>query len=250
MKKQLDILVRIQEIETESRRLQTVINEAPSSLESLDDEFKTAHQAVTEGEAELEVLRKRYRDYESKERMNAPRIHKSKEQLRTVKNNKEYQALLKEIEEFKEKRSLVEDVMLECLEQIDVAEESIEEKRKEYELHSERIKAKGDSIRETAERAENKLAALEKDRSRLEEEADPHLLEKLFWVMNRQPDRLAIVPLTNSVCGGCNMNIPPQLYNEAQRNDELRFCPLCERIIFWRKPDPEPEPPGKEKKKK
>ncbi|MCP4690635.1 MAG: hypothetical protein GY859_21460, partial [Desulfobacterales bacterium] len=94
MKKQLDILVKIQEIETESRRLQTVIKEAPSSLEALDDEYKTAKQAVTDAETELEALKKRYREYESEEKANAPRIQKSRNQLRTVKNNKEYQALL------------------------------------------------------------------------------------------------------------------------------------------------------------
>ncbi|MCP4694171.1 MAG: hypothetical protein GY859_39415, partial [Desulfobacterales bacterium] len=193
-------------------------------------------------------LKKRYREYESEEKANAPRIQKSRNQLRTVKNNKEYQALLKEIEEFQVKHSRFEDLMLECLEQIDGAEESVEEKRKEYAERSERITAKGESIREKAERAEKKLAALDKELKSLEASSEPQIFKKFNLVKGQQPDRMAIVPVQNAVCGGCNMNIPPQLYNELQRNDEMRFCPLCQRIIFWRKP--EPEPPAEEEKRK
>ena len=49
----------------------------------------------------------------------------------------------------------------------------------------------------------------------------------------KQGDGIAIVDVKNAVCQGCNMNIPPQMYNELQRDISLKYCPSCERIIFW-----------------
>jgi hypothetical protein len=44
-----------------------------------------------------------------------------------------------------------------------------------------------------------------------------------------------IAPVLDSICLGCNMNIPPQMYNELQRFDSIKFCPHCQRIIYWGK---------------
>ena len=44
---------------------------------------------------------------------------------------------------------------------------------------------------------------------------------------------MAIVDVKMQVCQGCNMNIPPQMYNELQRGISLKYCPSCERIIYW-----------------
>ena len=38
----------------------------------------------------------------------------------------------------------------------------------------------------------------------------------------------------NGICQGCRMRVPPQLYNELQKHHEIRMCPNCHRIIFWR----------------
>jgi predicted nucleic acid-binding Zn-ribbon protein len=41
------------------------------------------------------------------------------------------------------------------------------------------------------------------------------------------------VPAVNSICNGCNVNIPPQMYNELQRCKSVKLCPNCQRIIYW-----------------
>ncbi len=57
-------------------------------------------------------------------------------------------------------------------------------------------------------------------------------------VKSQQPDERAIVQgVTDAVCQGCHMNIPPQMYNELQREDSLKMCPSCERIIYWQRID-------------
>jgi len=45
---------------------------------------------------------------------------------------------------------------------------------------------------------------------------------------------LAVVEVKDSVCMGCNMNIPPQLYVEVRKGEEIFTCPQCRRFLFFR----------------
>jgi predicted nucleic acid-binding Zn-ribbon protein len=55
---------------------------------------------------------------------------------------------------------------------------------------------------------------------------------------------LAMVPVKNGTCQGCNMNIPPQLFNTLQRGNSIEVCGNCNRIIYWDKlmEDPDGQP--------
>ncbi len=62
-----------------------------------------------------------------------------------------------------------------------------------------------------------------------------------------------MAPVSNGTCRGCNMNIPPQLFNVLQRGTSIETCPYCHRIIFWEElmkdPAAPPAPPPAEPKK-
>ncbi len=60
----------------------------------------------------------------------------------------------------------------------------------------------------------------------------PDLLRRYEMIKGRR-NGIAVVSARNSICSGCNMNLPPQLYNELQRSEELICCPNCNRIIYW-----------------
>jgi hypothetical protein len=58
-------------------------------------------------------------------------------------------------------------------------------------------------------------------------------LRKRYEMIKGARNGLAVVPVWKEVCGGCHMNIPPQLYIELQRSVDLLSCPNCNRIIYW-----------------
>ena len=66
---------------------------------------------------------------------------------------------------------------------------------------------------------------------------DAGLLNIFNQVKAKQDNLVAIVAVQDAVCQGCNMNIPPQVYNELLRYDSLRYCPSCFRIIYWQDQD-------------
>ena len=230
-KEQIDILVRLQKIELESNFINSQLGELPHRLEKIDEELRAFQGAIAEEENCLTELKKKYRTYESDAEMNLSRIKKSKEKLGAVKTNKEYQSSLKEIEDLEIINSKIEDDMIECLEKMDGIESEIDSKKKEYLQLSDRVKSEKDLLQQESDQAKESLARLNADRSSLTKTIDPELLKKYNMVKDLVGN-VAITAVKNAVCQGCNVNIPPQLYNELQRFETLMFCPHCQRIIY------------------
>jgi predicted nucleic acid-binding Zn-ribbon protein len=230
-KEQIDILVKLQKIELETSHINSQLTELPHRLEKIDEELRVFQEAIAEEENRLAELKKKYRTYESDAEMNLSRIKKSKEKLGSVKTNKEYQSSLKEIEDLEIINSKIEDNMIECLETMDGIESEIDSKKKEYSQLSDRVNAEKDLLQQESDQAKESLARLDADRSSLTKTIAPELLKKYNTVKDLV-GKVAITAVKNSVCQGCNVNIPPQLYNELQRFETLMFCPHCQRIIY------------------
>jgi len=231
MKEQIKVLVKLQHLDAESIRIKLTLNDVSKKLKHLDSSLEEIEQIIKDQESVLDGLKKQYRDYESDVKLNLAKINKSQEKLRSVKTNKEYQLLLKEIEDVKSKNSSIEDIMIECLDRMDEAEEIIATKKDEYLQCSDRIKSEKQSIEHDAEVDKKKLDELDMDRKNVSGLIDSQLF-KIYLVLKEQQEGLAVVSVKDAVCHGCNVNLPPQLYNELFRYDSLKFCPNCHRIIY------------------
>ncbi len=230
-KEQIEILVMLQKIELELILIKSQLSALPQKLEKIDEELQAAQRTIAEEKNRLNELKKKYRSHESDAEMNLSRIKKSKEKLKSVKSNKEYQSSLKEIENLEIIHSKIEDEMIECLEGIDDIETEIDTKNKQYAALNDRLNQERESLKQESEQAEKRLTQLNDDWSNLTKTTDPDLLKK-YNTVKEMVGSVAITAVKDAVCQGCNVNIPPQLYNELQRFDSLRFCPHCQRIIY------------------
>lgn len=237
IKEQIGILIRLQKIETEAGSIKSGLNAVTQRLEKLDDELREFEKNITDEESCATELKKKYRDYEADAQINLSALKKTQEKQRAVKTNKEYQSLLKEIEEKKTKNSEIEDQMLECLDRLDMIEEAIKTKKAEHELLSNRIRSEKEKIDREAKEGMLKLADLDSVWQDVAHRVEPNLLERYNILKGQQAGGLAVAPVRNATCYGCNVNLPPQLYNELHRWDDLKFCPNCQRIIYWDKSD-------------
>ena len=231
MKEQLAILVRHQRIELEKDAIRKILSIVPNRLGALDAEFaefETRLKAENEG---LDELKKTYRAHESEVRENLSKIKKSKERLNMVKTNKEYQAILKEIEDIEQKNSGIEDIMLEYLEKIEEKEKNLAGIRKQSVPLKEKIATEKETILQEQQVSEKRLAKLQADGEAISAKAQPDFWKNYLKVKERVGS-IAVASVSNAVCSGCNMNIPAQLYNELHRFDSIRYCPFCRRIIY------------------
>lgn len=233
LKEQTEILVKLQCIDSGKKRINDMLSRVDEKVGKLDRELDASRAIVERSEKTLAYLRKKYREIEAELNMNAPRIEKSKEKLRSVKNNKEYQSLLKEIEELKKQSSSMEDDMLECLEQIERSEASVKESEADFRSIEERIQQEREDVAQESQKGRLELDTLDVQWKEVSAAVAPEIM-KTFEKIRQMVGGMTIAPVIDAVCQACNMNIPPQLYNELQRFESIKYCPSCQRIIYWK----------------
>lgn len=233
MKEQIDNLVKLQGIETESNGIRSILSNVIQRLDSLSYRLNEFDRDTKDEELRLSELKKSYLLYKSDVEMNISQLKKSQERLASIKTNKEYQSLLKEIENFKTINSQIEDQMLECLEKMDDIERVLADRNNEYKKLSERVNKERQAIANEVEKNNKRLAELDTEWKKFSGKIDPQLL-KTYLMVRDKAGEIAVAPVKDAVCHGCNMNIPPQMYNDLQRCDSLKFCPSCQRIIYWK----------------
>jgi predicted nucleic acid-binding Zn-ribbon protein len=78
---------------------------------------------------------------------------------------------------------------------------------------------------------QSKIDALQVTRDKIAAGIRPDYLKRYGAIRMRRG--LAVATVRNGTCLGCNMNVPPQLFNTLQRGNTLETCPYCHRIVYW-----------------
>jgi uncharacterized protein len=234
MKDQIDILVSLQEIEIESSSVNSHLCSISKRVDLLNYSQNELKQRITDETVKMEEMRKQYRSHESDIKQNQVMIKRSQERLNSIKNNREYQALLKEIEELKRTNVATEELMIDFLNQIDDAEKRTVLMQEELQLLQNDILLEEQVVGSETVTAGKRLKELEQERQKLSGKIEADVLKLFQKVQSQQVRGNAVVPVQDAVCHGCYVNIPPQMYNELQRCDQLRMCPNCQRIIYWK----------------
>jgi len=234
-KEQIASLVKLQQIEIETSSIKMKLNNVDQRLGKLDDRLLDFRQVIDEQESVINEMNQKYRGYEAEVRLNLDKIKKSEAKLSSVKTNKEYQASLKEIDDIKEKNSKLEDEMIQFLDRIEEAENLLKAKMTEYSELQTQMHIEKEIIQKETDEGKLLLADLDVQWKTVSSGIDSDLLAIYNRVKSNQSNAIGIVAVTDAVCQGCHMNIPPQMYNELQRGGSLKKCPICERIIYWKK---------------
>lgn len=230
-KEHVKTLVILQKKEMEIRHLEADLAGIDQRIDALSEELRSYQQGVTEQEEKLAALKKNYRSNEDEVQMVEVQIGKSKEKLNAVKTNKEYQSMLKEIDELSEKSSGIEDQMLADLDRIESDENELTERKADLADAQKEIEQKQDEIRQKAEQQKAELDTLQDERNAVWSTIDEKM-QQIYEKVKRQSNGIAVAAIVDGICQVCRINIPPQLFNELLRMDEMRMCPNCQRIMY------------------
>jgi predicted nucleic acid-binding Zn-ribbon protein len=149
-----------------------------------------------------------------------------------VKTNKEYQALLSEIETFKEAGGRIEEEILLVMDEIDELKKQLSRREKEIAVTLEKVEAEKREIQAKMEQDE----VVWKEKSARKEVLSKKVESKLFKLYNMLREKrqgIGMVSIKNETCQGCFVNVPPQLFIEVQKNNAINRCPNCNRILYW-----------------
>lgn len=231
-KQDIGTLIKLQEAESEIVRLEAVLKEVSkkkSKLGSQLNEFETDLKAKQDVLARIE---KECRDMDMEIKLIDERIVKSNERLRMVKTNKEYQLCLREVDDNKKRKDALETQLLEYLDEKEKVGEELAQSESEFQMLSEKIKAEQEGIEKSASDDKKALDDYLAQKEQIGKSLDNSMMVR-FGKVSKMNKGLVVVPVKNEVCMGCFMNIPPQLYIEVQKGEQLISCPQCSRILYF-----------------
>jgi predicted nucleic acid-binding Zn-ribbon protein len=236
---QVKILIDLQEIMGRVRALQADKRKVPLEVADLKALFEEREAKFLTAQQEFEQLKKERREKEREIEEERDKVERAKAKLMSIKTNKEYYAMLKEIEQTKRANTQREDELLAILARYEETEKRLAE------FHAEVDEVEG-KYRERMVDIEARMGSFDQDISVLDvkkadvsKRLDPGLARRFEMIFDRR-DGIAIVPARNQSCAGCHMNISPQLYNLLQRDDRIHACPNCNRILYYEPPVEEP----------
>jgi len=231
LKSQIASLIKLQKVDTEIYSLKYKKQAKPEEIKAMDAEFEEKKQQMTALEKSSLDIQKLKKERELELSAKEESIKKLQNQLYQLKTNKEYQAMLKEIEDNKADASVIEDKILELMVQMDKIKSDIEKEKTKLKAEEDILTGKKKKIQDDIKEIDDRLAQLEAQRKQIIPEIDPKLLAQYERILANR-DGLAIVAVKNFACQGCNMSVPAQTVNLIKMYERLVTCEVCNRLLY------------------
>jgi predicted nucleic acid-binding Zn-ribbon protein len=230
---QLKTLIELQTFDTRIAGLEGEAAKLPKEIEALRTRTAEAKKTVDVGKAGLDTARKETRAKEKDLEDNQVKRQKYEGQLYQVKTNKEYSAVLAEIEEVKQQKSKIEEEILTLMER----QERLAGEIKDAEGGLKAAESEGavaeKQLRERLAAVEAELGGVKGERASVARGLPANVLTDYDRLL-RARSGLAIVPvLKPNLCGACRMTVTPQRLQELRAQNALLACESCGRYLYW-----------------
>ncbi len=234
-------LIRLQEIDSEMHKAGLFLESIPPLIESIDRRIAESTELAAAAKDKMARSQKKRRELEAEMKDLKTQIGKYKRQTNEVKNNKEYAALLKEIEESERKvdgleEAFISEMLLEddIQKEIRAANQKLAEAQDKLTLEKEQVFLKKQD-------AEAKVALLESQKESLLPQL-PKEQVALYHRLLKNKGGDALSPVTDDYCSICHMRVRPQVLNELKEAKTVILCENCGRILYCQeKPEDQAE---------
>ncbi len=231
LKEQLGTLIQLQDVDRQIYLLKEEKESKPKEIEELKLAFESKKQGLADLEKSLLDAQKQRKDKELELATKEEGIKKLQSQLFQLKTNKEYHAMLAQIQDSKADNSVIEDKILELFESADKVKGEVEAERQRLVGEEKIFNEDKKKVDEKVKEIESKLAQLEAQRNQVLPKIDKKILGQYERILSNR-DGLAIVSVKENTCKGCNMHVPPQVINLIRMYERIITCEVCNRILY------------------
>jgi predicted nucleic acid-binding Zn-ribbon protein len=236
VRKKLQSLEQLQQIDMKVDLLRGEKDQVLSGFQVLELEREETQMTLSAKRSQLELLVVERREFERNLAVENDNITRSEARQREIKTQKEYQALVKEVAAAKRMQEELESQL-----QLKIGE--MEQFASEITELEERLMGQDDEISSRRAAAQEKLTALDtaistdiKTREEIVKSL-PQTMLKRYTMLREKRQGIALAEARDGSCLGCNLNLPPQLYNSLFRYEDLVTCPHCQRVLTVRHAD-------------
>lgn len=231
VEEKLRALYRLQKVLTSIDKIRVTRGELPLEVQDLEDEVAGLQTRILKCNNDIknnnqEIAANKIKMHDAQEM-----IAKKEEASHNVANNREYEAILKEIEFQKLEIVLAEKKIQNATNEISTKtqdKETAEIKLEERKVDLEHKKAELNEIIEETRTEEEKLI---KEAKELESVIEERLLAAFKRIRKNARNGLAVVTVDRNACGGCFNKIPPQRQLDIKMRKKIIVCEYCGRIL-------------------
>jgi predicted nucleic acid-binding Zn-ribbon protein len=230
---QLETLIELQGVDLKIAGLESEAARLPRQIEAIQAALSEARKLVETVKTKLDSTKKELRTREKDLEVANVKRQKLEARLYEVKTNKEYSAVLLEIEEAKQEKAKTEEDILTLMEMQERLGVEIKDAEQRFRSREEQARQDEGVVRQKLAAVEQELEGLRTQRRARAKDLPAALLAS-YDRISKARGGVAIAAVTSAaVCGGCRVGIRPQAIQELRSATGLMVCESCGRYLYW-----------------
>jgi predicted nucleic acid-binding Zn-ribbon protein len=230
---QLKTLIDLQGVDTRIAALETEAARLPREIAAIHAAVQTLKEEVDAGKARLDAAKKDQRVREKDLEVVQAKRSKTEGRLYEVKTNKEYSAVLAEIEDIKQEKGRVEEEILVLMESQERLAADVKDAETRYKIREAQGKQEEAGFQEKLRVVEADLAVVRAERAELTRQLPPAVLADYDKLLKARGGLALAQVVKPNLCGGCRMTVTPQRLQELRAQSALLPCESCGRYLYW-----------------
>ena len=232
MSPEIEKLLVIQDRDKRFIQLEQQLQRIPSERAEIEARAKAASSRLEELKGKVKLTEAERKQLENEAASKRTQIDKWRSQQVQTKKNEEYQALAHEVENAEKEIFKIEDKELDLMDRNEKLAAEIKAEQKVLDEVNAQAARQKETIGKREMAMKEEIEKLKSERVALAASVDESYLSRYERIMRHRQD-VAIVPLQHGNCGGCHLQMPPQVVHLAKRSDEMVTCEQCGRILYW-----------------
>ena len=233
MDAQLKTLIDLQGVDSRIAVLETEAALLPREIAAVHAAIQALKEEVGAGKIRLDAAKKGQRAREKDLEVVQAKRSKTEGRLYEVKTNREYSAVLAEIEDIKQEKGRVEEEILVLMESQERLAADIKDAESRFKVRLAQGKQEEVAFQEKLRVVETDLALARAERAELARQLPPAVLADYDKLLRARGGLALAQVVKPSFCGGCRMTITPQRLQDLRAQSALLPCESCGRYLYW-----------------
>ncbi|MBI5117743.1 hypothetical protein HZA56_14815 [Candidatus Poribacteria bacterium] len=224
-------LLDVQKVDLKIKGLESEVSVIPRQIQDWDSALSSQKERLAELKKEMDEKKKAQRAVERQIEQKQAELAKYNAQLPMIKTNREYKAILVEIDMVEKEISEFEEQVLTKMGEVEELEIKAKASAAEVKRAQEEIEKEKENLRQKQKALEESLEGTRSERQTLVTFVDNILLSQYDRIRIRKGG-LAVARVLDESCGACHVELPPQVVNEVI-GGKIKACPSCSRLLYW-----------------
>ena len=228
----IQLLIRIVQKDREIKSRRKLIDGIPARVRAIDKDLKRMDEELAETKKTVDKLEREKSHMTGLVESRKAELERKRAEQRQVKTNKEFQALLSEMQYISSQIDKEEERILVILDETEARRTAVKAITDRIDRDTSALVAEKEKLLARQREAEDALHVLEDEKLRIL----PHLsneIRRLYDRILKAKGDSGAANIVADICQGCYSRVPPQTAHEVRRNNEIMTCEACGRILVY-----------------